>query len=261
MKTLVVHAALAALALSALGMMGCTGGGGNNNAGGQGGAGAQGGEGGAGAQGGAGGAQGGEGGAQGGEGGASQGGGGQGGTGGGGACEAQDAAGVGDCKLLLGVAWNGESCVEIAGCECAGADCDALFDSVEACKTAHAECFAPGPCAPEDAKGVGDCALFLGYAWNGEECIGLSGCECAGTACADLPMDLAVCQDAHADCAPSSNCVPQEAKGEGPCDLFWGYGWNGMVCVGISGCDCLGADCMSLFDTSELCEQKYASCQ
>lgn len=330
MKKTAIRAALAALALSALGMMGC---GGSNSTGGQGGAGAGGGEGGAGAQGGgggeggaqggAGGAQGGAGGAQGGAGQGGEGGSGQGGEGGAGVCEAQDAQGVGDCKLLLGIAWNGETCVEVGGCECTGADCDALYDSVEACKAAHAGCVSPGgPCDPEKAAGVGLCDAFFGWAWNGQECVGISGCSCEGPACATLPMDLAVCEEkhagcgtmagvcdpqkaegvgpcaaivgykwdgqtcvalsgcscegpgcadlydtgeacaaAHADCAPASNCTPQEAKGEGPCDLFFGYAWNGIMCAGVSGCDCLGADCDSLFDSPDVCELKYANCQ
>jgi hypothetical protein len=324
MGTTAIRAALVAFALSALGVIGCGGNASTNN-GNQGGTGAQGGEGGAGAQGGAGGAQGGEGGAQGGAGGAQggEGGVGQGGSGGGGVCDPQEVKGVGDCNLILGVAWDGQSCVEIGGCECIGADCDALYDSGEACKVDHAGCSTPGgPCDPEKAMGVGDCDAFFGYAWNGAECVGISGCNCEGPACAGLSMDLAVCEEkhagcssmgakcdpqkaegvgpcaaivgykwdglmcvaisgcscegpgcadlydsgdacaaAHADCPPPSNCPPQEAKGEGACDLFLGWVWNGSMCIPLSGCSCIGSDCVNLSDSPEVCQMNFSSCQ
>ncbi|MFW5920631.1 MAG: HTTM domain-containing protein [Polyangiales bacterium] len=46
---------------------------------------------------------------------------------------AQDARGVGDCGEPLGWMWNGDHCVELFGCECEGADCDALSEDEDEC--------------------------------------------------------------------------------------------------------------------------------
>ena len=50
------------------------------------------------------------------------------------ACAAMDARGVGPCEEVLGVAWNGSSCVTLSGCRCAGSDCGRLFDTLTACE-------------------------------------------------------------------------------------------------------------------------------
>lgn len=56
------------------------------------------------------------------------------------------------------------------------------------------------PCRRQDARGSGRCALFFGYAWNGRECSGISGCTCLGTDCGDLYSSLNECRRAHAEC-------------------------------------------------------------
>lgn len=50
-------------------------------------------------------------------------------------CPAWDAHGSGLCNLILGFAWDGQSCVAVSGCDCAGADCDLLRrdDDAAAC--------------------------------------------------------------------------------------------------------------------------------
>jgi len=58
----------------------------------------------------------------------------------GGACAPQDAVGVGDCRRLIGTRWDGAECVTIGGCECAGADCDALYQDPDTCKLEHEQC-------------------------------------------------------------------------------------------------------------------------
>nr|MBK7067032.1 hypothetical protein [Deltaproteobacteria bacterium] len=58
----------------------------------------------------------------------------------------------------------------------------------------------PPICPPQDARAVGACALFLGYAWNGAECIGLSGCSCSGAECRSLYRDPMQCEIAHRLC-------------------------------------------------------------
>jgi hypothetical protein len=67
-----------------------------------------------------------------------------------------------------------------------------------------------------------------------------------------------------AECVPdpnADNCAPQDAFGQGPCEAFFGYKWNGSSCQGMSGCSCQGSDCGNLwFDKSE-CETAHASCE
>lgn len=56
-------------------------------------------------------------------------------------------------------------------------------------------------------------------------------------------------------------CRAQDARGEGACDGFFGYAWNGMTCVGITGCRCVGADCPSLLRDPAACRARYAGCR
>ena len=55
-------------------------------------------------------------------------------------------------------------------------------------------------CEPMDAKGVGACAAFFGYAWDGVDCIGIGGCSCTGTDCRDLYREPMECEAAHDHC-------------------------------------------------------------
>jgi hypothetical protein len=116
----------------------------------------------------------------------------------GGTCDAQDAHGEGPCDQFFGFAFNGSSCVPVSGCECIGNDCDSLSPDPKGCGIEFAECM--DDCAPDDAKGVGMCLAFFGYAWNGKECVGQSGCNCKGSACGSLPMDPKECKAAHEGC-------------------------------------------------------------
>lgn len=125
-------------------------------------------------------------------------------------CAAMDARGEGDCDLHLGVIWNGEACVNISGCSCVGADCQALFESLEACRDAYAPCFDLPSCAAMDARGEGLCDMELGILWDGRECRSISGCECVGSDCDRLYHEPAECREAHAHCLahPCSLLLP-----------------------------------------------------
>jgi hypothetical protein len=84
----------------------------------------------------------------------------------------------------------------------------------------------PGECVPQDAQGQGLCDLFLGWAWNGMECVPLSGCQCVGTDCGNLYMEPAECENAYADCGGQP----------GPCaDLNLQMCQNNMACMPING--------------------------
>jgi hypothetical protein len=58
----------------------------------------------------------------------------------------------------------------------------------------------PPYCPPQDARGVGACAAFFGYAWDGSQCVGVSGCSCEGTECRTLARDPMACEFAHRLC-------------------------------------------------------------
>lgn len=137
-------------------------------------------------------------------------------------CEAMDAVGDGACYCALGFAWNGSGCDMVAGCECAGEDCDSLTESEEACLAAHESCREEDPddpptpgfmcssealfsadhevCDAMDAVGDESCWCVLGFAWNGSECEMLTGCECLGSECDSLTHSIEECEAAHDTC-------------------------------------------------------------
>lgn len=175
-------------------------------------------------------------------------------------CAPMDAQGQGPCAAVLGITWDGTSCVYISGCSCTGADCGKLFQTMAACQKAYAPCTSTLKCTPWDTKGQGACKMILGYTWDGKSCQMLSGCSCVGADCNRLYASSAACQKGQAACAPSTKCTPWDAKGQGVCALFLGYAWDGKACQGLSGCSCVGADCKSLYSTLPACQKGQASC-
>lgn len=81
------------------------------------------------------------------------------------------------------------------------------------------------------------------------------GLLCCDAACGRCVRTADECS--LVDCAP---CVAQDARGEGPCDAFLGYAWSGTSCVSVSGCQCVGTECASLWGTREACEAAYTTC-
>lgn len=75
--------------------------------------------------------------------------------------------------------------------------------------------------------------------------------------------DAAVAVDAapDTDAGPAPDCSAQDARGEGACDAFFGYAWDGSGCAGLSGCSCVGADCGATFESVEACQEAHASCE
>jgi len=169
------------------------------------------------------------------------------------------AQGPEDCFNPRGWFWNGDVCEQII-CTCEGTDCNALYPDEIGCTAAYLPCLSGGECAPFDAKAIGDCDAFLGYTWTGDNCIGISGCECSGTDCVNLYDSSEECWDEHALCELTDPCGPDEAKGEGPCDQFFGWAWDGLQCIGVSGCECIGPDCGSLPLELGDCEIAHADC-
>jgi len=134
-------------------------------------------------------------------------------------CEPQDAAGDGQCLCMLGYIFDGEGCAMVGGCECVGADCDALFETEEECLAVQDSCAEPEPitcgseelyvrdhdsCEAQDVAGEGECFCALGAYWDGDSCESLDGmCECVGTDCDALYETVEDCEAANEMCAES----------------------------------------------------------
>ncbi len=171
-------------------------------------------------------------------------------------CGPQDARGVGPCDAIVGIFWDGYRCRYHSGCSCEGKDCDRGYGSLEDCYDDHAGC--PSVCAPMDAYGQGECRLVLGYAWDGYRCRAVTGCECVGRDCDRLYADPAECEAAVLGCR--TICRPMDARGAGPCAAVLGYYWDGFGCAALSGCDCEGADCGKIYDSSGDCRIARQAC-
>lgn len=188
-------------------------------------------------------------------------------------CIAQDATGFGDCGAYFGAAWNGMGCQDVGGCECVGADCGALYESFELCEIARGHCsrrscFDTLECAeveychfPEGScSGLGECRP---RPMGGEMCTfeqpPVCGCDGVTYACADQAHVFGVAVFYEGPCE-GPMCAPMDAQPNGPCGVVLGVRWNGMACEGISGCSCVGSDCMRLYATAEECERAYAGC-
>lgn len=74
-------------------------------------------------------------------------------------------------------------------------------DNNTATSTGSSTAGAPVSCAAQDANAEGNCEAYFGVAWNGSECVGLSGCSCAGADCGNLATSQQDCVAAHAHCA------------------------------------------------------------
>jgi hypothetical protein len=116
-------------------------------------------------------------------------------------------------------------------------------------------------CQAQDIAGEGACRAELGWAFDGQSCAGVYGCECDGDDCDDIFDDQASCQAAYGECLGSATCSPWDARGEGACDLFLGWTYDGQSCRGVSGCDCVGGDCHRITQSRETCRKTVGDCR
>ena len=112
-------------------------------------------------------------------------------------CKPMDVKPVGQCAMVLGVAWGGPDygCNYMSGCSCDGSDCDDLYSDIESCERDYNQCLPDPICEPWDAKGEGACKMALGYAYDGKECTLLGGCECVGDDCDLLTSTADECKE------------------------------------------------------------------
>ncbi|MBX3272143.1 MAG: hypothetical protein KF729_17895 [Sandaracinaceae bacterium] len=88
--------------------------------------------------------------------------------------------------------------------------------------------------------------------------LGLAGCPGSHGASDAGARDGAVGRDAGGPA--SGGCVAYDAHGEGACRLLLGFGWDGVACASIGGCECVGRDCGALFGELDACERAHAGC-
>lgn len=115
-------------------------------------------------------------------------------------------------------------------------------------------------CEAQDAVGDGLCDLVLGWSFDGTACVIQTGCDCSGSDCDALFESERACVGVHAECLGVDPCGAQDARGEGACRVVIGVIWDGRQCATISGCECVGADCGSVFGSTEECRRAHGSC-
>ncbi len=74
-------------------------------------------------------------------------------------------------------------------------------------------------CDAMDAVGVGLCDGWFGYAWNGSDCAGISGCSCEGADCSALYSSYEACVDARSSCI--TDCRSTGCAAGQSCQLCW----------------------------------------
>jgi hypothetical protein len=161
-------------------------------------------------------------------------------------CRAQDARAQGPCNEVLdGVVWTGEHCVPLgSGCRCEGGDCDAVYESVEACVEARRACYDVScEAQPVADSTCVDCdgSAFLGSFWDGRECFDLWGCECAGQGCSSASSSIEECMAVHSACdgalchATGGQWFPASA---GICSFVCGVAYVAGCGLPSDTCDC-----------------------
>ena len=116
----------------------------------------------------------------------------------------------------------------------------------------------PTTCEAQDARGFGDCDRFFGVYFLGSRCGRLIGCGCEGTDCDRAYQDEGSCEKAHRGCL--TQCAAQDITFVGGCESASIFVFNGIDCVAMDGCQCVGADCNGGYTTLEACEEAHAAC-
>lgn len=157
------------------------------------------------------------------------------------------------------------------GAEDAGSDAG---DGLDASSDADTDAQVPvGDCASDDDCRVGFCDYADDTCGGGSggtcespaeicplDCPGVCGCDGRFYCNTCLAHASSVDVDSEGTACRATSCRVMDAVAEGDCDLSFGFAWNGVRCVGLSGCTCEGVDCAATFDRSEACEHAYRGC-
>lgn len=153
----------------------------------------------------------------------------------------------GPCEMIIGWGWTGEDCNLLSGCGSIGfMDGDSLdyapwlFGTYGECMTSCDYAIEEDVCLDLSGLDFGDCDMVLGVAWNGTECVSISGCgytDSNGDYYGDWIYDsIEECEHLCADPVITEDC-PELFEGDfGLCDMILGWAWNGEDCHFLSGC-------------------------
>ncbi len=114
-------------------------------------------------------------------------------------------------------------------------------------------------CDPQDVAGEGACGAAFGVFFLGDRCSWVSGCNCVGDDCDHPYENEAACEEAHHECL-APDCAPQDVSYMGGCDPVGVWVFNGIECVGMEGCSCVGSECEATFTSPEACVAAHATC-
>jgi hypothetical protein len=154
---------------------------------------------------------------------------------------------------------NGQCIYSGGGCDdpCLGKSCG------ESCTS----CTGPGcPPVAEACDASGQCVP--GKPVCGNQCVSDQDCPqqpcelCpdGSQACSQTTCQQNQCITAGATCPAPPPCSAQQITGEGSCKKLLGYAWDGLICQAIDGCQCVGADCSTIFADQKTCEQDHSFC-
>ena len=59
---------------------------------------------------------------------------------------------------------------------------------------------------------------------------------------------------------PPPGATPLNADWTFECQVVFGWGWDGLECSPIVGCECQGVDCSDLLPRKSACQAAYAHC-
>lgn len=113
-------------------------------------------------------------------------------------------------------------------------------------------------CEPQDVAGEGACDAAFGVFFLGNTCGWVSGCSCVGEDCDNGYANEASCEAAHPECF--GTCAAQDITLVGGCEPASVYMFNGIECVAMDGCSCVGDDCAEVYPTPEECAAAHAGC-
>ncbi len=134
-------------------------------------------------------------------------------------CGPFDARGEGRCALFFGYAWDGRSCVGVSGCSCVGTDCGRLFDNLDDCNTAFADCrptacggFLGSTCGPSEWCDYTDSTTPCGFA------DGSGLCQPRPVACPRIYTPVCGCDGNTYENECVAHLNGQDIQSRGTCD-------------------------------------------
>jgi len=142
-----------------------------------------------------------------------------------------------------------EDCPGVCGCD--GSDycngCLARSRGVDVDPSGRA-CGEPDCDAMDARSDGGACDGFFGYAWDGDSCVGISGCACVGRDCDSTYLELAPCETAFSECDGDTGGTCGGIVGDRCGDTEYCNYEDCRVADGVGVCEPRPEFCTGLFD-------------